>query len=240
MKRLSIFILIGIVIGGGIIGYYFWYTNAPSVTSEVNYAIATTTWVGPNPPAILNGHYTADQYHVYMDGIVVKGVSPQGFKLLDDGTHNDESMVYVRDKNSIFVCINSMLKYGPLCHPIEGADPDSFVPLHGAFAKDNQHVFRSLGMIPGADPKVFKIITNDYSMDAQHVFYRNLMIPADLATFRLIGHDYSYDKNHIFCLAQLLEKLIPDKETIQTIANAHDAYVSLTIKGRSYKYCKMQ
>ena len=34
MKRLGIFLLIGIVIIGGIIGCYFWYKNTPPITPD--------------------------------------------------------------------------------------------------------------------------------------------------------------------------------------------------------------
>ena len=253
MKRnliISIVLVIVLLIG---LCYYIanhknesqWITEL-NFNSDANATIATTTWSNPNPTSTLSDHYTTDKSHVYIDKILIKGVSSNGFKLLDDGSHNDLSFIYIRDANSIFICSTGMLMDGSECSPVKGADPESFRPLPGYFAKDDQHVFYNFEIIPNADPKTFKILTwsnydNDYSKDAQHVFYRTQLIhSADPATFQQIDYYFSYDKSRIFCLAQPLEGLTPNKKTLYAIASSADAYNSVTISGKTYVHCQVQ
>jgi len=96
--------------------------------------------------------------------------------------------------------------YGRMVLIVDGADPKSFQPINGEYAKDNKHVYSRAGIVEGADPNTFVYLGNDYAKDSQKVFFQaNEIKSADPNTFQVIEYGWSKDKNDVYCGKQPLK-----------------------------------
>jgi hypothetical protein len=88
---------------------------------------------------------------------------------------------------------------------INGADPATFVVVHGDESKDKNNVYLDDKVVEGVDASSFRYLGDDYFADENSVYvsaiYKLAIIPgAQPATFEALkGSIYSKDSQSVFC-----------------------------------------
>ncbi|MET3961541.1 hypothetical protein ABIE44_001475 [Marmoricola sp. OAE513] len=143
-------------------------------------------------------NYTADASHVFLSGKVLS-TDVAHFELIADGLAKDSEKVFWSDGSVLsedpagFSTLSSGDGYlynvdsrtvfvnG---NPIEGANPDSFQIVGGAYATDGDDVYYFTDRVRDADARSVKALEGSYARDGDRVFWRGKTIPgADPATF---------------------------------------------------------
>jgi len=113
--------------------------------------------------------YAKDRRAVYVNGNIVTGAVPDGFRVLDGGA-------YAVDERGAFY----------FDAPIDGADAQTLRPLGGPYAVDAQRVYWMGQAIDGADPASFTVLNANFecSADRGRAYYRRgVIVDADPAAF---------------------------------------------------------
>lgn len=113
-----------------------------------------------------------DINHIYFNGKVVDNADPISFKVLYNPiTYVNWQYHYLADNNNVYY-----LNEGTL-NVLHDADPKTFTPLKGLYAKDSDHVFYNDEILAKADPETFYIFDTPYpcAKDENYVFVRNVI-----------------------------------------------------------------
>jgi DKNYY family protein len=132
--------------------------------------------------------FSADPAHfVLMDGELSKDSTsvywPDGTVLSDDPEHftiisNTDHYLFAKDRQTVSVNGNAIV----------GADPVSFVVLHGAYARDGARIFYFTDQMPAADAASFQVVDGPYAGDSARVYWMGKEIAgADPSTFRVLN-----------------------------------------------------
>lgn len=108
---------------------------------------------------------------------------------------------------------------GKVTHPIQGADPGSFVVLKDGYAKDKWQIYFegktiwsaiSNNQLFWAQPHSFEVLSHEYAKDTEFAYYRGEPFRADLSTFRVgLSGDWAADKNNVYVHAQAISACEP-------------------------------
>lgn len=152
-------------------------------------------------PLISDGkkvYFKWDQKEESIPGLNAKTVKPVGL---------EGSGIYLVDKRKVYFFDG----FGSFrFERLKGANPKSFTPLPGWFAKDKKRVYYHQHRIRQADAKSFRPIILEKA-EEDHAFEH-------------IGHAYSKDKNHVFFQTKLIKGA--DVKTFQVLGanKAQDNY----------------
>jgi hypothetical protein len=88
---------------------------------------------------------------------------------------------------------------------VQGADPNSFMPMSDLYGKDNAHVYYKEKIIPGANPTSFTLFDIQWGKDSQDVYIQNRPIEAcDPTTFVLLEDSWQRDKQCVYRMGSKL------------------------------------
>jgi len=157
---------------------------------------------------VLNHDFIKDDRRVYREGVLLRGVSPQGFRVLN--------AVYTGGPGGIWT------PYGDakVAHPERFEVLDSGGVPEGAvfpqsYGRDGEFVYFFTGSTDTRhavrvrackDPASFRVLTWQYARDDSHVYYQGAVVKkADPASFTVLGQRYARDRKHLFLGDRLLE-----------------------------------
>jgi hypothetical protein len=146
-----------------------------------------------------------DSARVYLRDRIIS-TDPDGFELLDGGLARDRTRVYRSDGSVLsddprhFTIVSDRAGYlyakdGRAVYvngaAIDGASPQGFRILDGAYSTDGVAVFSFDRQIPGADPRSFRTVGGPYAVDAQQVYWMGRVIDgADPTTFTVLNANF--------------------------------------------------
>ena len=165
--------------------------------------------IDPGTMTVLNHDFIKDASRVYRQGALLRGVSPQGFRVLNG--------VYTGGSGGIWT------PYGDakVAHPETFGVLDSGGVPEGAvfpqsYGRDGEFVYfftgstdtpRAIRVRGCKDPAAFRVLSWQYARDGEHVYYQGAVVKkADPATFFILGQRYARDQKHLFLGDRLLEE----------------------------------
>jgi DKNYY family len=118
------------------------------------------------------------------------------------------------------------------CQIIEGADPDSFEPLHPFYSKDADSVFYGTSTLLNADVNSFRVLSHGWALDGRTVYLDGLTYPkADAQSFRQIDRDYYGDKNNVYFYEKIIEGA--NINTFQLLEHGYSSDANYVYYGRT-------
>lgn len=185
---------------------------------------------------ILNHDFIKDKERVYRKGVLLRGITPEGFHVyngvyignhqviytpygdakiahpasfeaLDDGMPHDRIFPYSYGRDEEFVYFFTGSTDTKHAIRLKAChNPQTFSVLLGQFAKDDRHVYSQDQILKKANPATFEVLKNYYARDDKHVFFANRIIEADVKTFIVLEDGYAKDHLHLFCLGSIVEE----------------------------------
>lgn len=184
------------------------------------------TNIDPYKMEVLNHDFIKDDQRVYRKGVLLRGIDPEGFcvldsiyignrqviytpygdakvahpetfEVLDDGTGPLGSKGYGRDEEFVYYFTHSTETRHAI--RLKGCkNPAAFSILSENYTKDDQHVYLWNTIIKKADPETFSLLGGYYACDDKHIFWRDKVLHADKASFRVLEADYAKDRYAYF------------------------------------------
>lgn len=156
-----------------------------------------------------------DDGRVYQRDRIIS-TDPDGFELLDAGLARDRAHVYWSD--------GSVLSDDPRHFTIV-SDRDDYL-----YAKDSRAVYVNGTLIEGASPQGFRVLDGAYSTDGVAAFSFDRLIPdADVPTLRTLGGPYAVDAQRVYWMGRAIEGADPGSFAVLNVnfecsADHHRAY----------------
>ncbi|MBD5551674.1 MAG: hypothetical protein HDQ96_10975 [Lachnospiraceae bacterium] len=186
---------------------------------------------------VLNHDFIKDKQRVYRKGILLRGITPEGFHVYNAAYTGNHQVIYtpygdakVAHPASFEVLDEGIGKYGaegygrdeefvyfftystdtPYAVRIKGCkNPAAFSILSDGYTKDDVHVYYSQVIVKTADPQSFSVLSDGYAADDKHIFWRNKLLKANRQTFGVWGNGYACDDKQVFYQDRLLD-VLPD------------------------------
>ena len=185
---------------------------------------------------ILNHDFIKDKQRVYRKGVLLRGITPEGFHVfnpayignhqviytpygdakiahpqnfetLDDGIGMYGSEGYGRD--SVFVYYFTYSTDTRHAIRIKACkNPAAFTILSDGYTKDDEHVYYCQATVKKAIAQSFVVLRDGYACDDKHIFWRKCLLNADRDTFRVLGDGYAEDNYHRFLHGTIMKKEI--------------------------------
>ncbi|MDE7204372.1 MAG: DKNYY domain-containing protein [Lachnospiraceae bacterium] len=182
---------------------------------------------------ILNHDFIKDKERVYRKGLLLRGITPEGFHVyngvyignhqviytpygdakiahpasfeaLDDGLRYDRPFPYSYGRDEEFAYFFTGSTDTKHAVRLKAChNPKTFSVLSEQFAKDDKHIYSQDQILKKANPDTFEVLKNYYARDDKHVFFVNRMIEADVKTFIVLEDGYAKDHLHLFCRGNL-------------------------------------
>lgn len=182
---------------------------------------------------ILNHDFIKDKQRIYRKGVLLRGITPDGFhvfnsayignhqiiytpygdakvahpdtfEVLDDGGNPNYPQGYGKDEEFVYFFTSST----DTRHAVRlkaCKNPSSFSLLTFDYAKDDQHVYYDRAIVKSAIPQSFFVLDNGYSRDEKHIFWRDQPVKAKVSSFIELGEGYAADEKNIFYHGTLLD-----------------------------------
>ena len=187
---------------------------------------------------ILNHDFIKDKERVYRRGVLLRGITPEGFHVyngvfignhqiiytpygdakiahpaffeaLDDGMPHDKIFPYSYGRDEEFVYFFTGSTDTKHAVRIKAChDPKAFSVLPQQFAKDDKHVYAQDQILKKANPATFEVLKNHYARDDKYVYFVNRVIEADVKTFVVLEDGYAKDLLHLFYLGNIVKEQI--------------------------------
>ncbi|REC75140.1 DKNYY domain-containing protein [Chryseobacterium rhizosphaerae] len=172
------------------------------------------------------GNYSSYQYYQYKDQVyyydkLVKDIDVNTIVFLDWELCYDKNGFYDRGEKVFFegTPVTYLTPYLQKAknhvlnreNILSGSDADSFIKLHGDYAKDKNLAYHGSSIVRGADAASFVSVNEHFAKDKNHVYSDSNAVPdADPNTFVLLDKFYFRDKNHVYYQDQILPIDIAD------------------------------
>ena len=182
---------------------------------------------------ILNHDFIKDKQRVYRKGVLLRGITPEGFHVyngifvgnhqviytpygdakiahpasfeaLDDGISCGKQFPYSYGKDEEFVYFFTGSTDTKHAVRLKAChNPQTFSVLSEKFAKDDKHVYREEQILKKANPATFEVLKDYYARDDKYVYFGNRIIEADVTTFIVLKDGYAKDSSHLFYLGNI-------------------------------------
>jgi hypothetical protein len=212
---------------------FLFYANSPSTHNATAY-----------DRKISNQYYRKDDKVVYvLDGNFfqigekeVEGADPETFEVIDKSYAKDINNVYYNGKlvigansssvtwvtsefdsdnanSGYLISDGKVFCYGEM---IEGADPESFSYLLGAYAMDKDYLYYYIDVkIPRKSIPTKMPNANDrYIRHGNQVLYNGEVISNEASDFKIISDEYSIDASHVYSHGEIVEGMVSDGFTV--------------------------
>ncbi|MCP4321782.1 MAG: hypothetical protein GY787_08010 [Alteromonadales bacterium] len=156
---------------------------------------------------VIDESYAKDINSIYYNGRVVKGGSPSSVEfVVSELSENGANSGYLISGGKVF-CFGEV---------IDGADPDSFSFILGAYAMDKDYIYHFYdSKIPReAVPTAILNASDGYIRHADQVIYEGNVISQQATSFQIIDDEYSKDSLHLFSHGGVLEGVDPSSFVI--------------------------
>lgn len=182
---------------------------------------------------VLNHDFIKDAQRVYRKGVLLRGITPEGFHVFNPAYIGNHQVIYtpygdakIAHPESFEVMDDGMGQFGPEGYARDAEflyyftyytetrhavrlkackNPSSFVALPWCYAKDDLHVYYSQAIMKRADPKSFEVLDSGYAKDEKHIFYRGQVLKVSSQSFVLLGDGYACGGRQVYYLGRILE-----------------------------------
>lgn len=188
--------------------------------------------IDPKTMEVLSRDFIKDHRRVYRRGVLLRGISPEGFHCFNPAYIGNHQVIYtpygdakVAHPETFEVLDDGLGKFGPegygrdaefvyfftcstdTCHAVRlrgCKNPSAFSLLPSGYAKDDAHVYYSQAIVKQALPDSFAVLKDGYARDDRHVFWRNQLLKTNVRDFTILGDGYAKDGNQVFYHDRLL------------------------------------
>lgn len=216
-----------------IVAAFSLYANSPSTHNAIAY-----------DSKISNQYYRQDDKVIYVldgnffqvGGREVEGADPETFEVIDQSYARDINNIYYDGRAVIGANSNSAILvtsefnsnsansgylisdgkvfcYGEL---IEGADPESFSYLLGAYAMDKDYLYYYIDVkIPRKEtPSAMPNANDRYLRHGEQVLYNGVVVSSEASEFKIIDDEYSVDATHVYSHGEIMEGMVAEGFTV--------------------------
>ncbi len=182
---------------------------------------------------VLNHDFLKDRQRVYRRGVLLRGITPEGFRVLNPAYLGNHQVIYtpygdarIAHPETFEVLDDGIGQFGPEGY---GRDvefvyfftcstdttyavrlracknPGAFMLLPDGYAKDDRHVYHAQVVVKKADVKSFAVLGDGYARDDRHIFWREQCLPCRAQAFQIWGDGYAGDGRQAFYNGALLD-----------------------------------
>ena len=175
---------------------------------------------------VLNHDFIKDKQRVYRKGVLLRGITPEGFhvfnpsyignhqviytpygdakiahpevfEVLDDGIGMYGPAGYGRDTEFVYYFTSSTeTSYAVRLKACK--NPAAFTILSDGYTKDDERVYFCQVTVKRAIPQSFAVLSDGYARDEKHIFWKDQLLKTKARNFSILGDGYAGDGKQVF------------------------------------------
>lgn len=154
---------------------------------------------------ILNHDFIKDKQRVYRRGVLLRGITPEGFHVYNGIYTGNHQVIYTPygDAKIAHPASFEALDDGISCgrqFPYSYGRDEEFVYFFTG-STDTKHAVKVKAC---HEPRAFCALSGKYAKDDKHVYYAGSILKADAATFTVLEDGYAKDRLHLFCQGNIV------------------------------------
>ena len=159
---------------------------------------------------ILNHDFIKDKERVYRKGILLRGITPEGFRIYNGVYIGNHQVIYTPygDAKIAHPASFEALDNGISCDkqfPYSYGRDEEFVYFFTG-STDTKHAVRLKAC---KNPKTFSVLSDKYAKDERHVYYENWVLKqANPDTFTVLKNHYARDDKHVYIGNRIVEEIL--------------------------------
>ncbi len=175
---------------------------------------------------ILNHDFIKDKQRVYRKGMLLSGITPEGFHIFNPAYIGNHQVIYTPYGNAKIARPETFetLDNGIGVHGPEGygrdaefvyfftystetrhavrlktcKNPAAFTVLSDGYTKDDDRVYFWQATVKRAISQSFAVLSDGYARDDKHIFWRDQLLKTNVQNFLILGDGYASDGVRIF------------------------------------------
>ena len=175
---------------------------------------------------ILNHDFIKDKQRVYRKGMLLSGITPEGFHIFNPAYIGNHQVIYTPYGNAKIARPETFetLDNGIGVHGPEGygrdaefvyfftystetrhavrlktcKNPAAFTVLSDGYTKDDDRVYFWQVTVKRAISQSFAVLSDGYARDDKHIFWRDQLLKTNVRNFLILGDGYASDGVRIF------------------------------------------
>ena len=198
---------------------------------------------------ILNHDFIKDKQRVYRKGMLLSGITPEGFHIFNPAYIGNHQVIYTPYGNAKIARPETFetLDNGIGVHGPEGygrdaefvyfftystetrhavrlktcKNPAAFTVLSDGYTKDDDRVYFWQVTVKRAISQSFAVLSDGYARDDKHIFWRDQLLKTNVQNFLILGDGYASDGVRIFGRGKQLDTT-PETFTLLSDGYARD------------------
>lgn len=198
---------------------------------------------------ILNHDFIKDKQRVYRKGMLLSGITPEGFHIFNPAYIGNHQVIYTPYGNAKIARPETFetLDNGIGVHGPEGygrdaefvyfftystetrhavrlktcKNPAAFTVLSDGYTKDDERVYFWQVTVKRAISQSFAVLSDGYARDDKHIFWRDQLLKTNVQNFLILGDGYASDGVRIFGRGKQLDTT-PETFTLLSDGYARD------------------
>ena len=169
---------------------------------------------------ILNHDFIKDKQRVYRKGMLLSGITPEGFHIFNPAYIGNHQVIYTPYGNAKIAHPETFetLDNGIGMHGPEGYGRDAEFVYFFTYSTETRHAVR---LKTCKNPAAFTVLSDGYTKDDERVYFWQVTVKRAISqSFAVLSDGYSRDDKHIFWRDQLL------KTNVQNFLILGDGYAS--------------
>ena len=169
---------------------------------------------------ILNHDFIKDKQRVYRKGMLLSGITPEGFHIFNPAYIGNHQVIYTPYGNAKIARPETFetLDNGIGVHGPEGYGRDAEFVYFFTYSTETRHAVR---LKTCKNPAAFTVLSDGYTKDDDRVYFWQVTVKRAISqSFAVLSDGYSRDDKHIFWRDQLL------KTNVQNFLILGDGYAS--------------
>lgn len=169
---------------------------------------------------ILNHDFIKDKQRVYRKGMLLSGITPEGFHIFNPAYIGNHQVIYTPYGNAKIAHPETFetLDNGIGMHGPEGYGRDAEFVYFFTYSTETRHAVR---LKTCKNPAAFTVLSDGYTKDDERVYFWQVTVKRAISqSFAVLSDGYARDDKHIFWRDQLL------KTNVQNFLILGDGYAS--------------
>ena len=169
---------------------------------------------------ILNHAFIKDKQRVYRKGMLLSGITPEGFHIFNPAYIGNHQVIYTPYGNAKIARPETFetLDNGIGVHGPEGYGRDAEFVYFFTYSTETRHAVR---LKTCKNPAAFTVLSDGYTKDDDRVYFWQVTVKRAISqSFAVLSDGYARDDKHIFWRDQLL------KTNVQNFLILGDGYAS--------------
>lgn len=182
---------------------------------------------------ILDHDFIKDKQRVYRKGVLLRGITPEGFHIFNPAYIGNRQVIYtpygdakIAHPDTFETLDDGIGMYGPegygrdaefvyfFTYSTETSyairlrtckNPAAFTILSDGYTKDDERVYYCQTTVKRAIAQSFIVLSDGYARDDKHIFWRDQLLKAKVQDFVILGDGYAGDGRQVFFNGMLLE-----------------------------------